>query len=619
MSKTICNKILVFIVGILYLSLITYNIVHVHQITGTSFANDHDDDQEETVVVSDHEFFIKDTVVVDHSTTAGFNTGANDVNNKEVQGEDEAWIKKEEVIELPKSTRREETKPNVSEQPFTSSFSSSSSLASSYREERNVFQKMLERYQKEAKQCNDIHSDGKQHPSSNKQKDFDTGVPPLPNNGMSDVLKKWLLDGEDQNRGEYPMCELPPTKSCDVDKVSVVLMSHTLDDPKRTRKLMNGIKSLAIRPETAEIILVWNSEKEKLTSSTDYGSAKLLLGWDNDPSHPLRIFYSLENGLENNLLNRYHPMIQPKSNAIMYFDDDGPFFEEGPMKAGFALWKYNSDVQIGSLTRNIRFTSERMDILQKAASDLAAEHYRNNSWQTHIHPYDTDAVQRAMVKVTNNDNNNNDPAYPQFTPLCRKESGDNVEYNFYIFPNYKAHMSLPSGSILHRNYLCFVWHPLFRDIRQYVLDHPTHPDDMTISTLVSHLSGKPLRTFPRQFKKKKRRILTDENELFAESTTLKNDMQQHSESGLSHGTRRRKLLWQQKDWGKMREEAINSILGYFGSVNPGSVGWCAGTEYEKPATGRGNMRFDCDPEFPEPDMIPWMHEGGLGYDECPDK
>ena len=490
--------------------------------------------------------------------------------------------------------------------------SQSNEEKSSYRYERNVFKKMSERSSHDGETCQNLHPD---HLGQAKEKDFDTGVPPLPENGVHEVLNAWL-DGGDTDRGDYPMCELPPTKSCNVSQYSLILMSHTVEDQKRLRKLKNGIEDFAVRSETAEIILVWNSEKEVLINS-DKKEAQSLVEWDQDESHPLRIFYSLDNGLGNNLLNRYHPMIKPKQEAIMYFDDDGPFYEEGPMQAGFNLWKFNSDVQIGSLTRNIRYPSKRMNDVQTKATELSAIHYRTNSWHIRTHPYDTEAVKREMTKSSPYET---EPGYPQFTPICRDETGDNVEYNYYVFPNYKAHMSLPSGSILHRNYLCFVWHPVFNELRQFILDHPTHPDDMTISTLVSHLSGKPLRTFPRYFKDSKRRL-----EAVVEETNDQNYNEVEQYEGYAETKEdvpadqlRRRLLWQQKDWGNMREEAINSILGYFGSINPGSVGWCAGSEYEKAATGRGNMVFNCEPEFPSGHhMIPWMNKGGLGYDECP--
>ena len=65
----------------------------------------------------------------------------------------------------------------------------------------------------------------------------------------------------------------------------------------------------------------------------------------------------------------------------------------------------------------------------------------------------------------------------------------------------------------------------------------------------------------------------------------------------------------------MREEAVNSILGYFGSIHPGTVGWCAGTQYMRP-NSRG-VPFVCHPEKPTLNLIPWLVEGGIGSKQCP--
>ena len=59
-------------------------------------------------------------------------------------------------------------------------------------------------------------------------------------------------------------------------------------------------------------------------------------------------------------------------------------------------------------------------------------------------------------------------------------------------------MVLPSGSMLHSNYLCFLWHPALEEIRNFVLQHPVHPDDVTVSTVVSHLAGKAPRVYSRR-------------------------------------------------------------------------------------------------------------------------
>lgn len=600
MARDSVNTLIFTLIG-MYMFTVVYNIIYFHSSGLASQISGDLESVRDTYKIK----FDDDLATKLHSQKISTDPRSEIVETKPESGESPKLDSEHSITNTqPKNAATMPKSSNTSKNE-SPDLDSDGSIINNYRHETNVFKKMLERSTNDADICRNLHPD---HLGKPKEKDFDTGVPPLPENGIHEVLKAWL-DGGYKDRGDYPMCELPPTLSCEVEKYSLILMSHTVSDNMRLGKLKNGIKDFAQRPETAEIILVWNSEKEVLLNS-DKSDAKLIVEWNNDESHPLRIFFSLENGLGNNLLNRYHPMLQPKQEAIMYFDDDGPFYEPGPMHAGFSLWKFNSDVQIGSLTRNIRFPSERMNDLQNKATSLAAEHYRKNSWQTHTHPYDTDIVNRAMAEA-----GESEPGYPNFTPICRDETGDNVEYNYFVFPNYKAHMSLPSGSFLHRNYLCFVWHPLFKELRQFILDHPTHPDDMTISTLVSHLTGKPIRTFPRYFRDQKRRL--EEEDMEIEEKHVEDDTSEINVSNIEN--MRRRLLWQQKDWGNMREEAINSILGYFGSINPGSVGWCAGTEYEKPDTGKGNMVYKCDPEYPSgADMIPWLKEGGLGYDECPD-
>ena len=491
-------------------------------------------------------------------------------------------------------------------------------LALNYRHETNVFRQVLDRVTLTNHTCQNLPE---HHLGPPPVKDFDTGVPPLPENGVFYALKEWLdKESEEKNdRKGYPICELPPMTECDVDQVTVILMSHTLDDDRRLQTMTSGIATLATDSNVAEIILVWNADRSVLEKS-EKQNAERLLKWASDEKHSLRIFYSLENGLGNNLLNRYHPAIKPSQKAVLYFDDDGPFFGKGAMDVGFQLWRRNSDVQCGSMTRNIRFQSERMIEVNAETQALAMKQYGENSWQLHTHPYDTSAVKAEMVST-----GADSPTYPPFTPVCHEKTGDLLEYNFFTFPAFNSHMSLPSGSFLHRNYLCFIWHPVFEELHQYILDHPTHPDDMIISTVVSHLSGKPIRTFPRGIAqgtpppeedepkpdpKKRRQLRSVHEEIGVDrySSELDEDVQY-----------RRKLLWQQKNWGQMREEAINAVVGYFGSINSGSIGWCVGTKYQKGKHYHKNNRRNsivCDPEFPYESQIPWMNEGGQGFNQC---
>jgi len=468
-----------------------------------------------------------------------------------------------------------------------------------------------------------------------------TDTPMLSEFGIMNALSEWVgeVEGE-KNTGTaggaqqqgidggtgYPVCHLPPESSCQTKSYSAILMSHATD---RLTKLKGGIVDLCKRVATEEVILVWNSPRSLLESDSG-GIGQELLRWDEDPTHKLRIFFALENGLENNLLNRYHPSINPKSEAVMYFDDDGPFFDENAMsKVGFELWRRNSDVQNAAFPRNLRVLSGRMKDMQNQGVDMYLKHVLGG---------------RKEGNTGNAEEGDVDDI--PFTPTCRERTGDIIEYNYFIFPQFGANMALPSGSIIHRNYLCFIWHPAFEELRKYIREHPTHPDDQTVSAIISQLSGKPPRAFPRTVKKgqakdnksnlrgggdgtssikatnstERRRLLALEEEYIDDHHFFAREDEQHqklSQQRLHVDQSHRRLLWKQENWGLMREEAANSLIGYFGSLNAGSVGWCAGTQYQKKRP-RSPGGFSCEPEFPTLDMIPWIKPGGVGYDICKD-
>lgn len=153
---------------------------------------------------------------------------------------------------------------------------------------------------------------------------------------------------------------------------------------------------------------------------------------------------------------------------------------------------------------------------------------------------------------------------------------------------------LPSGSMIHRNYLCFIWHPALTELRKFVFDHLVHPDDMTVSTIVSHISGRAPKPYSRRVPERDhRRRLTED----AANTTSPEGM------------------WRTKDWGKLRSIALNSVIAYFGGINSGSYGWCYKTQYHQVAKKGG--RQVCEPEMARDGMLPWMEEGGYMHDICP--
>ena len=424
--------------------------------------------------------------------------------------------------------------------------------------------------------------------------------------GSAGEEEKWEGEG-----GRYPICRLPPPTSCHVTNYTIVLMSHTTD---RLKDLVNHLRELLTRPSASEVVLVWNALKSELEG---HDTGKYLLMWHSDPSHPFRFFFALdEGGLNNDLLNRYHPKIRPREEAIMYFDDDGPFFSEMAMEgAGFELWRRNSDAQVGCFPRNIRMRGDRMEGAQYEATERSIKAARagmaTRGYNALIATGGGGAPQQQREGAV----------APRFTPTCRDRTRDHLEYNYHLFSEYAGHMLLPSGSILHRNYLCFIWHPAFKELRDYVRRHPTHCDDQTVSTVVSQLSGRAPAVFPRRVRANK-----DDPDL-ADIAAAATERGEEKEKELAAAaapapdkadSNHRRLLWQQNNWGPMREEAINSVNGYFGSVNPGSVGWCAHgkTGFEKKKKKKKKNKYYCDPEFPELRRIPWANEGGVGYDVC---
>ena len=486
---------------------------------------------------------------------------------------------------------------------------------SEHQDEIKAFRRIIARAVSSLEACNSLtRQQGEPQDSYRWQKVVTTGVDMLPEFGVINALEDWIskVEGTAPSTGvgtyseeAYPTCHLPPPTSCGAKSYSLILMSHTTE---RLGKMMGGITDIAGRKATEEIILVWNSPRSLLESDN---LGKKLLMWDGDDSHKLRIFFSLENDLPNSLLNRYHPSIGPKSEALMYFDDDGPFFSERAMSdVGFELWKRNSDVQVGSFGRNLRVESTRMKDAQSSA-----------------HKQSLDSILREGSSKSENDNTVETDADAPFTPTCRERTGDIIEYNFFVFPNFGAHMFLPSGSFLHRNYLCFIWHPALKELRDFIRDHPTHPDDQTVSAIVSHLIGKAPRSFPRRAHAPKEIMEAKEDspnirgasgegaQLTADDDSVVVDGDEQHMHHVHANKQHRRLLWEKQHWGPMREEAANSVVGYFGSVNPGSVGWCAGTDYQKPAP-RSPGGYICEPEFPSLDQVPWINSGALGSDIC---
>jgi hypothetical protein len=420
--------------------------------------------------------------------------------------------------------------------------------------------------------------------------------------GILDAIRKYQQPPPPQNNNkndddDYPYtCQLPPEHECGETQFTVIFMAY---NPERLQKLYNQIHKMLtdteFAPLVAEIVVVWNGDRQ--VEETKLG--RTLVELVTTTKQRVRISYPLQAGFPNDLMNRYHPRLDIQTKAIMYYDDDGPFYSYKATLGGFELWKRNANAQIGAMARKLDLGPRQRDEQQALLNG----------------PGDRFFVSHCTT--TNNDHNN-----PNFI-------NDDIRYNFNEFANFGANMVLPSGSFLHSNYLCFLWHPLFAEIRQYVQDHPVNPDDGTVSMIVAQLGGRAPKVYSRRINesKQRRRLLQqppspspppqERNETTTSTNSTTSTMEE--EEVLFHRHRRRLMDgidWdhggghdKKHNWGQLRSDVANSLARYFGSMNSGSIGWCYGTPYQS-----GQY---CKPEFAKVGYLPWMKEDHMPRDVCP--
>jgi Glycosyl transferase family 64 domain len=363
-------------------------------------------------------------------------------------------------------------------------------------------------------------------------------------------------------------CQLPPEMECAETSFTVVFMGYR---PDRLSKLIRQVKHMSVGNKNGwkelirEVLLVWNGERD--LRETREGLE--ILEWTKQKHRHFRVFFPLKEGFPNDLMNRYHPRLKIGTKAILFYDDDGPFYHFNAVMSAFELWKRNSNAEIGAMAR-------RLDVSMraKAEKDLLPKGER------------------------------------QWVSNCRTE-GDTVKYNYHHFAQTGANMVLPSGSFLHRSFLCFLWHPTLEEIRKFVRDHPVHPDDITVSTIVSHVSGRAPKVYSRRLNRHD--ILGNSTELESLDQTLEG-LDKQNDGYFKDNQPRRRLLWDDGShdvWARKRESAVDSLLGYFGSINSGSDGWCYGTRFHD------LTKNICIPDQAKEGMLSWMSENNQAL-PCPE-
>ena len=412
-------------------------------------------------------------------------------------------------------------------------------------------------------------------------------------------------DGGGWNPADWN-CVLPPETECHEQTLTVIFLAH---NPDRLEKAFSQIKLLLTDTNwkrlVQEVVLVWNGARS--VDESPVGQDLLHFS----ATAALRVVYPLRMGLANDLLNRYHPkVVQVQTKALLYYDDDGPFYSFAAVQAGFELWKRHSSSQVGAMARQLTYSPRQ----QREHDLLVADH--------------PEAADR------------------QFVSQCTNVQ-DELEYNYRYFANYNANMVLPSGSILHANYLCFLFHPALEPIRHFVRQHPVRPDDVTVSMIVSQLAGRAPRVYSRRLnpdtgpdetnKKKRprkrrqrqaRRRLFDQEEEDDDddndgTTVATDDGMDHSNATATQHHRRLMfdINWdakggmnrQKQVWANLRTQAVNALVQYFGSLNSGSIGWCHGSTLYHDTSVAGH----CKPDMAKIGWLSWMNPDGTPKETCP--
>jgi hypothetical protein len=452
------------------------------------------------------------------------------------------------------------------------------------------FKHVFHRAQHKDSHCRDLQKENfSGHDTASQVKFGNETVASLPAFGIIDTVQQYKVSGKTADPNWQ--CVLPPDHECSETQFTVVFMAY---NPDRLGITLRQIQKMLERPEwdgmVKEIVLVWNGPRS--VDESKEGQALL----DYAKTHPVRVTYPLKMGFANDLMNRYHPdVVQVTTKAIMFYDDDGPFYSFNAVLGGFELWKRHSSAQVGAMARQIDYGPRQ---------------------QSERHALSAGPADRFFISHCTNVH-------------------DEVDYNFKYFANFDANMVLPSGSFLHSNYLCFLWHPVLEPVREFVRAHPVHPDDVTVSMVVSQLSGRAPRVYSRRCEALKNDTTVDKKNrmrgrrLMSTLDTEQDEEDEYEEDDLIgvvplSEQRHRQLLfgidWDagagmtdaKHYWAALRTEAVNALVQYFGSINSGSIGWCYGTEfYNEKVDGK------CKPVMAKQGWLPWMNPDHTPRAQCP--
>lgn len=260
-----------------------------------------------------------------------------------------------------------------------------------------AFDGLIQRAQEKHNQCHSLSLEGSSS-DIHRYKGLNDHDAHLASFGFLKDLEQY--DPAAASDDKYPyQCILPPPTECSETQVTVIFMAY---NPDRLQKMLRQIRIMmgaSFHGLVQEVVVVWNGERK--VDETELGRTLL------QQPH-VRIEYPLLHGFPNDLFNRYHPRLNIRTKAILYYDDDGPFYSYDAILGGFELWKRHAHTQIGAMARKLDFIGSR----QAQEQGLPLGPHRET----------------------------------QFVSHCE---GDELRYNYFTFTQFDAKMVLVS-------FWCFV-------------------------------------------------------------------------------------------------------------------------------------------------------------------
>ncbi len=280
-------------------------------------------------------------------------------------------------------------------------------------DESYVFSQLMKRVVANQDQCG-------LHDHSDQEKD---------KNGMP--LKNALEEAinEQNSKIKHESCYLPPTQIC-ADGYTTIISYHNSQSSHRT--LFINIIALMARDSASnkmtkneKIILIYHGTLDDLKKDKDYG--RRVWDWSDKGTIDLINGTSTDHGI----LHQFHPTLLSYVNTEIILFIDG----------SIALTQGNVDTSIGGV-----------DSLE-AGFELIQQNSRS---VVGAHVYDFGVNDNAP----NSKEVSKESGDGLFAPACETDTKLNGMMKDSI-----VHYS---GMFLHKNYLCFIWHDLFRELQDKV-------------------------------------------------------------------------------------------------------------------------------------------------------